>query len=122
MHSEYWELGHEAAEAINEAKRDGRRVISVGTTAVRLLEQAAALSGDPDNRLVQGSGWADLFILPGHRFRVADALVTNFHMPRSTLLMLTCAFAGRDLVLKAYREAIDRRYRLYSFGDGMLIF
>ena len=128
LHSEYWELGREAADAINRAKHEGRRVVSVGTTAVRLLEQAAALTEEVDGEavlsrdcLAAGSGWADLFILPGHRFRVVDALVTNFHLPRSTLLMLTCAFAGRDLVLNAYREAIDRRYRLYSFGDSMFI-
>ena len=121
MHSEYWELGREAADAISQARREGRRVISVGTTAARLLEQAAALRSDFDGSLAPGSGWADLFILPGHRFRVVDALVTNFHLPKSTLLMLTCAFAGHDLIFRAYREAIDRRYRLYSFGDSMLI-
>ena len=121
MHSEYWELTQEAADAVNRAKREGRRVISVGTTAVRLLEQAAALGRDPDGLLSPGSGWADLFILPGFRFRVVDGLLTNFHLPRSTLLMLTCAFAGRDLVLDAYRQAVDRRYRFYSFGDCMLI-
>ena len=121
MHSEYWELGQEDADTINQAKRDGRRVISVGTTAVRLLEQAAALAGQPDRPLQAGSGWADLFILPGYTFRIVDALVTNFHLPRSTLLMLTCAFAGRDLVFRAYREAIEQRYRLYSFGDAMLM-
>ena len=119
MHLEYWELEREAADAINTARGEGRRVISVGTTAVRLLEHAAALSaGRP---LEPGGGWAGLFILPGHHFRVVDALVTNFHLPRSTLLMLTSAFAGRALVLEAYREAIERRYRFYSFGDAMLL-
>ena len=118
LHSEHWELSPEAALAINRAKSEGRRVVSVGTTAVRLLEHAATLGGDP---LRAGSGWADLMILPGHRFRVVDALVTNFHLPRSTLLMLTSAFAGRDLVLGAYREAVRLRYRFYSFGDAMLI-
>ena len=101
IHSEYWELGQEKADAINRAKGEGRRVISVGTTAVRLLEQAAALHDRSDGILAPSSGWADLFILPGHRFRVVDALVTNFHLPRSTLLMLTSAFAGRDLMLRA---------------------
>ena len=119
MHSEYWQLGREAADAINRARADGRRVISVGTTAVRLLEHAAALH--PDEKLAPESGRADLFILPGYEFRVVDALVTNFHLPRSTLLMLTSVFAGRDLVLRAYREAADLRYRFYSFGDAMLI-
>ena len=119
MHSEYWQLGREAADAINRAKADGRRVISVGTTAVRLLEHAAALHAD--EKLAPGSGRADLFIYPGYEFRVVDALVTNFHLPRSTLLMLTSTFAGRDLVLRAYREAADLRYRFYSFGDAMFI-
>ena len=121
MHSEYWELGREAADAISQPRREVRRVVSVGTTAARLLEQAAALRPDFDGSLAPGSGWADLFILPGHRFRVVDGLVTNFHLPKSSLLMLTCAFAGRDLIFRAYQEAIDRRYRLYSFGDSMLI-
>ena len=137
LHSEYWELGPDAAEAVNRAKEEGRRVISVGTTAVRLLEQSAATmdrdpSGDVDSApktVAAGSGWAELFIYPGYRFRVVDALMTNFHLPRSTLLMLTSAFAGRDpstgsgrgLVLRAYEEAADRGYRFYSFGDAMLI-
>ena len=121
MHSEYWELDQETAEAINRARAEGRRVIAVGTTTVRLLEQAAGSQADPDGPLSAGSGWADLLILPGYRFRVVDALVTNFHLPRSTLLMLTCALADRHLILDAYRQAIERRYRFYSFGDAMLI-
>jgi S-adenosylmethionine:tRNA ribosyltransferase-isomerase len=121
MHSEHWELGRDAADAINRAKSDGRRVVCVGTTAVRLLEQAAAGTGDSPALLAPGSGWADLFIYPGYCFRVVDALLTNFHLPRSTLLMLTSAFAGRERVLGAYREAAARRYRFYSFGDAMLI-
>ena len=118
LHSERWDLGPEAALAINRAKSEGRRVVSIGTTAVRLLEHAATLGGDP---LRAGDGWADLMILPGHRFRVVDALVTNFHLPRSTLLMFTSALAGRELVLSAYREAVRLRYRFYSFGDAMLV-
>ena len=121
LHSEYWELSPEAAHAVNRAKREGRRVISVGTTVVRLLEQAASLQNDADNAISSGSGWADLSIYPGYRFRMVDALVTNFHLPRSTLLMLTSALAGRELVLRAYREAIDHRYRFYSFGDCMIM-
>ena len=121
LHSEYWELSPEAADAVNRAERDGRRIISVGTTAVRLLEQAASLQSGTDQAVAPGSGWADLFIHPGHDFRVVDALVTNFHLPRSTLLMLTSAFAGRELVLRAYREAAERRYRFYSFGDAMVV-
>jgi S-adenosylmethionine:tRNA ribosyltransferase-isomerase len=120
MHTEHWELGREAAAAINRAKREGRRVISVGTTTVRLLEQAALRSRE-GSELEAASGWADLFIFPGFKFRVIDALVTNFHLPRSTLLMLVSAFAGRELILKAYHEAIEQRYRFYSFGDAMLI-
>jgi S-adenosylmethionine:tRNA ribosyltransferase-isomerase len=121
MHSEHWELGPEAAEAINRAKDEGRRVVSVGTTAVRLLEHAAARSDGGPGVVAPGSGWADLFIYPGYRFRVVDALLTNFHLPRSSLLMLTSAFAGRDLVLCAYREAASHGYRFYSFGDAMLV-
>ena len=121
MHSEYWELSESAAAAINRAKSDGRRVISVGTTAVRLLENAAILNLDSDGLLKAGSGWVDLFITPGFRFKVIDGLITNFHLPRSTLLMLVSAFAGRDRILSAYRDAVRAEYRFYSFGDAMLI-
>ena len=121
MHAEQWELGPRAAAAISAAKRDGRRVVCVGTTAVRLLEQAAAVSDTDGDAVAPGGGWASLFIYPGYEFRVIDTLVTNFHLPRSTLLMLTSAFAGRDLVLRAYAEAVRERYRFYSFGDAMLI-
>jgi S-adenosylmethionine:tRNA ribosyltransferase-isomerase len=119
MHPEYWELTSDAAEAIGKAKTQGRRVISVGTTAVRLMEQAA--SQVPDGQLSRGSGWADIFIYPGHRFRLVDALVTNFHLPKSTLLMLTSALAGRERLLAAYQEAASLGYRFYSFGDAMLV-
>ena len=121
MHSEYWELSESAASMINDAKSEGRRVISVGTTAVRLLENAALQDSEPDRLLKPGSGWVDLFITPGFEFRVIDGLITNFHLPRSTLLMLVSAFAGRENVLAAYREAVDEGYRFYSFGDAMLI-
>ena len=121
MHTEYWELGEAAADAINRAKADGRRVVSVGTTVTRLLEHAAATSADGDGRLLPGSGQADLFIVPGYEFRIVDALVTNFHLPRSSLLMLTSAFAGRDLLFRTYQEAIEQRYRFYSFGDAMVV-
>ena len=119
MHAEYWELSPEAADAIRGAKAEGRRVISVGTTAVRLLENAATLS--EDGLPQAGSGWADIFITPGYRFKVVDALITNFHLPRSTLLMLTSAFSSRDMMLRAYNEAVEQRYRFYSFGDAMFI-
>ena len=121
MHSERWEIDARAAAAVSAAKREGRRVVCVGTTAVRLLEQAAAVSAAGGGAVAPGGGWADLFIYPGYRFRIVDALVTNFHLPRSTLLMLTSALAGRDLVLRAYAEAVRERYRFYSFGDAMLI-
>ena len=122
MHAEFFRIDEESAETINRAKREGRRVIAVGTTTVRLLEYAATLvgGGDPDT-LTAGSGWADIFIYPGYTFRVVDALVTNFHLPQSTLLMLVSAFADRELMLAGYREAVDQRYRFYSFGDAMLI-
>ncbi len=127
MHSEYCELSPQAAEQINRAKLEGRRVIAVGTTAVRVLETAAlkaveiAGEGCPWQTVAAFSGFTDLFIYPGFRFRVVDALITNFHLPRSTLLLLVSAFAGRELILCAYREAVRRRYRFYSFGDAMLI-
>ena len=122
IHTEYFELGDDAAEVLNRAQSSGSRIIAVGTTVVRTLEQAAKLaSGNGVSRLEGVSGQADLFILPGHKFRVVDALITNFHLPRSTLLMLVSAFAGRERVLEAYREAIERKYRFYSFGDAMLV-
>ena len=119
MHPEYWELSPDAAETIGRAKAEGRRVVSVGTTAVRLMEQVGSQSAD--GSLSPGSGWADILIYPGHRFHLVDALVTNFHLPKSTLLMLTSALAGRDRLLAAYREAASQGYRFYSFGDAMLI-
>ena len=122
IHGEYFQMDQDAAAQLNAARKDGRRVIAVGTTSVRLLEQAALYAENgvtPEH--VPTSGWAELYILPGHRFRAVDAMITNFHLPRTTLLMLVSAFAGRERVLNAYREAIAREYRFYSFGDGMLI-
>ena len=131
MHSERYELSAESAAAINRARAEGRRVISVGTTAVRLLESNAAegpsgatsprTADDPGGPLTPGVGSTTFFVTPGYRFEVVDALVTNFHLPRSTLLMMVSAFAGRENVLAAYREAVARRYRFYSLGDAMLI-
>ena len=121
MHSEYWELSESAAEQINAALNEGRRVISVGTTAVRLLENAASRNGASERTVEPGSGWVDLFIRPGFDYRVISGLITNFHLPRSTLLMLVSAFAGRERILGAYRTAVDHGYRFYSFGDAMLI-
>jgi S-adenosylmethionine:tRNA ribosyltransferase-isomerase len=117
MEAESVEIPEATARAVHEAKRDGRRVVAVGTTTTRALEWAAG----EDGRLRPGAGEADLFIVPGHRFRVVDALVTNFHLPRSTLLVLAAAFAGRELILDAYRHAVAARYRFYSYGDAMLI-
>ncbi|MBI4186244.1 MAG: tRNA preQ1(34) S-adenosylmethionine ribosyltransferase-isomerase QueA [Chloroflexi bacterium] len=117
IHREYGVLSREVAGELSQAKAEGRRVICVGTTTVRLLEQAARANGS----LQPFEGWASLFILPGYRFGVADALVTNFHLPRSTLLMLVSAFAGKGLIDRAYQEAIASGYRFYSFGDAMLI-
>ncbi len=119
IHREFGSIPVAAAEEILSAKEEGRRVICVGTTSMRLVEAAAASEALTRERVF--SGWVDLFILPGYRFRVADAMITNFHLPRTTLIMLVSAFAGRDLVLDAYREAIREQYRFYSFGDAMLI-
>jgi len=127
MHSEYCELSPQTAEQVNQAKLAGRRIIAVGTTAVRVLETAAlkaveiAGEGCPWQTVAAFSGPTDLFIYPGFQFRVVDALITNFHLPRSTLLLLVSAFAGRELILRAYREAVRQQYRFYSFGDATLI-
>ena len=121
MHSEQWELSGEAADTINSARVEGRRIISIGTTAVRLLENAALVNRESDQLVSPGAGWVDLFISPGFEFRVIDGLVTNFHLPKSTLLMLVSAFARRDNILRAYAAAVDERYRFYSFGDAMLM-
>lgn len=115
--SEYFEVSAADAQTINDARANGGRVIVVGTTPVRALESAAT----EDGRVVAGSGLASLTIKPGYRFRVADALLTNFHLPRSSLLILVSSFAGRELVLRAYRHAVAARYRFYSYGDCMLI-
>jgi len=118
MHAEYAQLPPETAEAITLTRAAGGRVIAVGTTVVRVLESAAATSGQP---LHAYSAWTRLFITPGFRFQVVDALITNFHLPRSTLLMLVSAFAGRKLIQQAYTEAIQQNYRFFSFGDATLI-
>ncbi|HKW94900.1 MAG TPA: tRNA preQ1(34) S-adenosylmethionine ribosyltransferase-isomerase QueA [Methylomirabilota bacterium] len=117
MEAEPIDVPASTARAVNDARREGRRVIAVGTTTTRALEWAAGADG----RLRDGPGESDLFIRPGHRFRLVDALITNFHLPRSTLLVLVSAFAGRALVLDAYRHAVEARYRFYSYGDAMLI-
>ncbi len=117
MHTEHYEVSREAADTINRTKAQGGRIVCVGTTSCRTIESAADESG-----LVQpGSGDTDIFIYPGYRFRVLDALITNFHLPESTLIMLVSALAGREHVLAAYEEAVRERYRFFSFGDAMLI-
>lgn len=129
MHSEFCELSGEVAEDLNRARARGRRIIAVGTTSVRVLESAAQAAAKRNGCLSTGpfasfqpyTGWTDIFIYPGYHFKGVDALITNFHLPRSTLLMLVSAFAGRDFILRAYNEAIERGYRFYSFGDAMLI-
>ncbi len=117
IHSEYGVLSQTVAGQLSQAKREGRRIICVGTTTVRIVEQVAKLSIP----LKPFAGWVSLFILQGYQFRMVDALITNFHLPRSTLLMLVSAFAGKDLITQAYQEAIAQRYRFYSFGDAMFI-
>jgi len=120
MHSEYGELTEKVALKLSQARSEGRRIVCVGTTTVRLLEQAA-LCSDEDQILKPFRGWTSVFILPGHRFRLVDGLITNFHLPCSTLLMLVSAFAGKELIDHAYQDAIRSGYRFYSFGDAMLI-
>jgi S-adenosylmethionine:tRNA ribosyltransferase-isomerase len=120
IHKEYGVIGEEAASHLSQAKAEGRRVICVGTTTVRLVEAAAQASSPVHMQPFEG--WVGLFILPGFQFQMADVLITNFHLPKSTLLMLVTAFAGKDFINQAYREAIAQRYRFYSFGDAMLIF
>ncbi|WAM31679.1 tRNA preQ1(34) S-adenosylmethionine ribosyltransferase-isomerase QueA [Caldicellulosiruptor naganoensis] len=117
MHEEYYEISEDVAEKINEAKKLGKRVIAVGTTSCRVLESAAVEKG-----LVKAQkGWTDIFIYPGYEFKILDGLVTNFHLPDTTLMMLVCAFGGYERIMNAYKIAVDQRYRFFSFGDAMLI-
>jgi S-adenosylmethionine:tRNA ribosyltransferase-isomerase len=119
MHAEFFHLDQATAQAISNARRQGRRIVASGTTVVRTLEQIG-LESDPEN-VQPAEGWTRLLILPGHRYRLVDGLITNFHLPKSTLLMLVAAFMGRDMMFRCYGEAIRERYRFYSFGDAMLI-
>lgn len=116
MHSESYEITEEAAEAVNKCKESGHRVFAVGTTVVRVLESSCH-----DGKVLPGKASTSLFIYPGYRFKVVDCMITNFHLPKSTLLMMVSAFAGKQFVMDAYQEAIKRRYRFFSFGDAMLI-
>ncbi len=117
MHSEFYVLPDEAARLVNKTKANGKRVVSVGTTSTRVLE-TAGMNGLP---LREQTGWTDIFIYPGKEFHVIDALITNFHLPESTLIMLVCALAGRERVLHAYEEAVKEKYRFFSFGDAMFL-
>jgi S-adenosylmethionine:tRNA ribosyltransferase-isomerase len=117
MHSEYYRMNPEAAQTLNRAREKGGRIVAVGTTSCRVLETVTR----EDGLVHPGSGWTDIFIYPGYRFKAVDALLTNFHLPKSTLMMLISAFAGRDHILEAYHEAVKQEYRFFSFGDAMLI-
>lgn len=117
MHSEFYRIEQSEADKINRAKANGHRVIAVGTTSTRTLESAV----EEDGTLREKSGWTDIFIYPGYKFKVIDALITNFHLPQSTLVMLVSALAGREHILAAYKKAVEEKYRFFSFGDAMLI-
>ncbi|MEG1998298.1 MAG: tRNA preQ1(34) S-adenosylmethionine ribosyltransferase-isomerase QueA, partial [Clostridiales bacterium] len=117
MHSEYYSLSADAARKINETRANGGRIIAVGTTSVRTLETRAA----EDGIVSPGEGWTEKFIYPGYRYKIVDGMITNFHLPKSTLIMLVAAFAGRENVLRAYATATEEKYRFFSFGDAMLI-
>ena len=116
MHKEFYTVSQEAADAVNKAKAEGRRIIAVGTTAVRTLEAAGA-----DGQLHAGSSWTNIFIYPGYKFRLVDDLVTNFHLPQSTLLMLVSTLSTREIMLQTYKKAVEEKYRFFSFGDTMFI-
>lgn len=117
MHSEFYSIPTETADLIRIAKQEGRRVVAVGTTSIRTLESAAV-----DHGMIEAKqGWTNIFIYPGYQFKIVDAVITNFHLPKSTLIMLVSAFAGREFTLQAYRTAVEENYRFFSFGDAMLI-
>ena len=117
MHSEFYSMTKETADILNSAKKEGRRIISVGTTTTRTLETIMNLY----NEFKECSGYTDIFIYPGYEFKAIDALITNFHLPKSTLVMLVSAFASKEKIMKAYKEAVDNKYRFFSFGDAMFI-
>ena len=117
MHQEYYTITKETCDVINSIKQNGGRVIAVGTTSCRVLESV----GNEDGSINEKSGWTGIFIYPGYKFKIVDSLITNFHLPESTLLMLVSSLAGRENILKAYEEAVKEKYRFFSFGDAMLI-
>ncbi len=118
MHSEFYQLSADAAEMLTRSRAEGHRIIACGTTVIRTLE---TITAKYDGVFREASGWTDIFIYPGFKYRAIDAMITNFHLPKSTLIMLVSAFAGRDFILRAYREAVKERYRFFSFGDAMFI-
>ncbi|WP_077308440.1 tRNA preQ1(34) S-adenosylmethionine ribosyltransferase-isomerase QueA [Terribacillus halophilus] len=118
MHAEFYQMSQETADQLTRIRENGGRIISVGTTSTRTLE---TITRDNDGKFAAASGWTDIFIYPGFTYRAIDGLITNFHLPKSTLIMLVSAFAGRDFVLEAYRTAVEERYRFFSFGDAMLL-
>ena len=117
MHSEYYEMSEEVETILNQTKAAGKKIISVGTTSTRTLETIMNLYG----KFQKSSGWTDIFIYPGYEFKAIDSLITNFHLPKSTLVMLVSALAGRENILNAYKIAVEEKYRFFSFGDAMLI-
>ena len=117
MHSEFYTLSKETADIINEARRDGHRIIATGTTSIRTIESIYKKHG----KIVEDSGWTDIFIYPGFKYQVTDALITNFHLPKSTLVMLVAAFTSKDIILDTYKYAVEEKYRFFSFGDAMFI-
>ncbi|MBB6451897.1 S-adenosylmethionine:tRNA ribosyltransferase-isomerase [Salirhabdus euzebyi] len=118
MHAEFYRMDKETAQLLNDVKNQGGKIITVGTTSTRTLETIAR---DNEGRFVEASGWTDIFIYPPYHFKAIDGLITNFHLPKSTLIMLVSALAGKDFILKAYKEAVEKEYRFFSFGDAMLI-
>jgi len=118
MHEEYYNITKEAANLINHKKDNGNKIIAVGTTSIRTLETVAELN---NGKIIECSGWSNIFITPGYEFKIVDSCITNFHIPKSTLIMLISALVGKDFLFKAYNEAIKNNYRFYSYGDCMLI-
>ena len=121
MHKEYFELPEETARIVNETRRNGGKVFAVGTTTTRILEHCASFPPTYNLRAMAQTGYTDMYIYPGYKFKIVDHLITNFHLPKSTLLLLVSAFAGRDFIFEAYRQAVEKKYRFFSYGDAMLI-
>ena len=118
MHSEFYSLSEEAAQTLNDVKANGGRIVATGTTSIRTLETIATRNA---GKIVPESGWTDIFIYPGYEWKVVDAFITNFHLPKSTLVMLVASFTGRETILNAYKHAVEEKYRFFSFGDAMFI-